>query len=174
MTFTERILIVLLCTLITLIFFFQKRLFETRLNELNELIAYIKLLEKKIKKYENLLDLVGSALCNPAAVTLFRKLSSIDVEEFPQTREEMAKAVEIFSNETYTIQREMLVDLLKTVDDPNERKKIEFKIAKFDELKNLTSLIDPTSSREYREQISEEIHRVLQEFNDDVGTDDET
>ncbi len=167
MSLFERITIGIIWVLILILFYYQKKMID-------DLRLHLNYLSKGLKKQQNLLDLIASAMCNPAAKSLYYKLSEIKIEDYPNSHEAMSELIEKLSHENYAKQRKILQDLIEKTEDPIQKNILEKKLEKFDELKTVTSLLDHDSSDEYKKTLMENINKIITELYSNEEEDDDT
>jgi len=164
MNLLERISISVALILVVIIIFYQKK----QIENLDFQLFYF---TRMLKKQQNLLDLIASAMCNPAAKSLYFKLSEIDVMDYPDDHEKMSEIVEKFSHENYNKQREILIGLMEKTHDPEKKHKLQKKLEKYDELKTITSLLDHDASDSYKKTLMDNINRIIAELQDEEEND---
>ncbi|MDD5650468.1 MAG: hypothetical protein PHF86_08650 [Candidatus Nanoarchaeia archaeon] len=168
MSVLDHVLIGIIWILFLILVYYQKKSIE-------DLQLHLKYLTKGLRKQQNLLDLVASALCNPAARSLYSRLSEIKIEDYPDDNKTMSELIEKFSHENYTKQRKILLDLIEKTEDPAQKSILQKKLEKFDELKTVTSLLDHDSSDEYKKTLIDNIDKIIFElYNNEEEEDDDT
>ena len=132
------------------------------LQEVNEL-------NKKVAIFKQLLDLVGSGICNPAVKNIYLRMRSLSFEEYPKTSKDFAEMLKKINDENYKRVYSFFLAQIENADDIEEKTFFQHKLEKLQEIKNLYDAFDEDSSQEYKQMVMQELHKTISEFNEEDG-----
>jgi hypothetical protein len=126
-----------------------------------ESIKMFNALSKKINHLYVLVDILNGGCYSSAHRALFSKYMDIGPFNMPKSKKEEFEIMRKMSFESYNENRQQMVEIINSTDDPIEKRRQEQRLKDTDSIFNLMGTIDEKSSESYIKSVLADINASI-------------